>query len=478
MNQFAFAREILKNKSFLIFVYILFFCAFGNWVSLYDQDEAAYFGFSQEMLESGNWIVPSFPFSEPHRKTPFHFWTGAISLKIFGYSEFAFRLPTVFATLGSFLLTFLIAKHFFQDRVAYLSILILSTSFYFPLTGKIALVDGTLTFFQMLGFYSLVKLYRTPESLSWKLVFYFALGIGVLVKGPPILIFLGGILFLCLLRPEHRFLTISLQPWFWGWFSLLPLLIWGRLAWIQTNGEFIKWLLDWYIFRRATNPVFGQSGPPGTYLVLFFVGFFPWSYYFLKKGKELLSSFKREFTELFQRNLQKKDTKLLFFGLIFGWFFYEPLSSKLPSYTLAAYPIIAILLAKKLEVVQIPTLLVNTAFVFQIALLMFVTFYIEPLRKDTYNLAQELNSTFQVGRVAHHIEDFAIPSLAVYSHLKWSKIHTWEEIQNLTDKSLVIISSKQMFLIPSHWQKVGNPQRIFLYDRNRTIDLQAFESSR
>jgi 4-amino-4-deoxy-L-arabinose transferase-like glycosyltransferase len=51
---------------------------------LWDQDEAAYAGFARRMIETGNWVVPEFMWSEPHRKPPFLFWSIAVSFKLFG----------------------------------------------------------------------------------------------------------------------------------------------------------------------------------------------------------------------------------------------------------------------------------------------------------------------------------------------------------------------------------------------------------
>src|SRR5579864_6702765 len=61
--------------------------------SLWDQDEAAYAGFARTMLKDGDWVVPRFLWSEPHRKPPLLFWCIATSFRLLGESEFALRLP-------------------------------------------------------------------------------------------------------------------------------------------------------------------------------------------------------------------------------------------------------------------------------------------------------------------------------------------------------------------------------------------------
>ena len=84
---------LLLVGAFLAFNLLLF----NHGVSLWDDDEAAYAGFAQQMRESGDWVNPQFQWAGIHRKPPFHFWTVAISFSLFGVNEFALRLPSVLA---------------------------------------------------------------------------------------------------------------------------------------------------------------------------------------------------------------------------------------------------------------------------------------------------------------------------------------------------------------------------------------------
>ncbi|MBY0424684.1 MAG: glycosyltransferase family 39 protein, partial [Cytophagales bacterium] len=68
-------------------------------LSFWDQDESSYAGFAYQMVKSGDFITPEFTWGEPHRKTPFHFWTIAASYQVFGVNEFAVRFPSMLAVL-------------------------------------------------------------------------------------------------------------------------------------------------------------------------------------------------------------------------------------------------------------------------------------------------------------------------------------------------------------------------------------------
>lgn len=70
-------------------------------IPLLDPDEGLHASIAQEMVERGEWIVPSF-LGEPFLDKPiFYFWAEALSLRLFGFSEAAVRLPgLLFGLLG------------------------------------------------------------------------------------------------------------------------------------------------------------------------------------------------------------------------------------------------------------------------------------------------------------------------------------------------------------------------------------------
>ena len=48
---------------------------FNHDISLWDDDEAAYAGFGQQTLASGDWVNPRSLWADIHRKPPLHFST-------------------------------------------------------------------------------------------------------------------------------------------------------------------------------------------------------------------------------------------------------------------------------------------------------------------------------------------------------------------------------------------------------------------
>ncbi len=317
-----------------IFLFNLF--VMNDTAMLWDEDESAYAGFAAQMLETGDWTIPKFDWSEIHRKPPLHFWTIAVSYKVFGVNEFATRLPSVLAILGTLLVLFFVGQKVFGRDTALTACVVLMASLFVPNVAKVAVVDSSLLFCQTLAVLSLCAFLREP-SWKWSLLFWLGVTLGVLLKGPPILILTGGLwLFLAIFHPERKRL-IGTHPWVFLPLALLPLLIWGYVAWQRDSG-FITWLIDWYILKRMSGSVLGQTGPPGYYLAVFLLSFLVF-----------LPVFPAALWDLIRRIRERENTALMLAGwLVSGWLFYEILPSKLPAYTLAAHPAIAVLIAHQL----------------------------------------------------------------------------------------------------------------------------------
>jgi len=330
--------------------------------SLWDEDEAAYAGFGIEMIESGDWVNPEYQWSTIHRKTPFHFWSIAVSYKIFGVNEFAVRMPSVLAVLLTCLLLFLLGRPLFGEKNAKRAAIILATSVQLPLMGKIAFTDATLLLSQTIAVLSLLNFLYRP-SWKWNLGLWFGIALGVLVKGPPIILLTGGIwLLLALFHPQRKNL-IKTHPWFFGLLALLPFAWWCYLSYMQDYAlwqelaveiPFEEWwqeakegrkihllpfLWDWYVMSRINGSVLGQSGFPGYHFVVLTIAFLTWlPFWFLTIGAA------------FKNFIKPTDKQLILtVWIVLGWFFWELMSSKLPSYSMGAQPALALLMALQIS---------------------------------------------------------------------------------------------------------------------------------
>jgi len=305
--------------------------------ALWDQDEAAYAGFARNMLVNHNWVVPTHPYSQPHRKPPLFFWMLAGSYALFGINEFAARLPSVLAVVATGLAVWRGGRFLLGAHTASLAAIVLVSMLFVLNLGKIALTDAVLLFFQTLAALALLRAAVRP-ALQDTLILWSAVAAGVLIKGPPILILIGGMfLFLLIFHPRRRNL-LHLHPWFGLPLALVPLTIWLRFAW-QADPRYVLFLGYWYILRRAGGTTFGQAGPPGTYLALFFFLWLPWTGY-------LLAALRDAWHGLRCRRLPFLLLGAWLFG---GWIVWELPLSKLPTYPLAAFPALAFLIARQVR---------------------------------------------------------------------------------------------------------------------------------
>lgn len=354
-----------KSTQFVWLIGIIFVVnlLWGNHVvSLWDEDEAAYAGFGMEILASDNWVNPSYQWSVIHRKTPFHFWTIALSFKLFGVHEFALRLPSVLAILLTCLAVWRMGRPLFGALTSRRAAVILATSIMLPLMGKIALTDASLLLFETTAVLSLLNFVHQP-SWKWNVGLWLSIALGILVKGPPIILLTGGIwLLLALWHPKRKHL-IQTHPWFWGLLALLPFAIWCYLSYAQDvalweatgNGQaFEDWwqeeanghkihllpfLWEWYVLRRIGGSVLGQSGFWGYHFVVLTIAFLTWLPFWGLSLKALFKAFRKP----------SDQQLMLLIWIVMGWLFWELMSSKLPSYSMGAQPALAFFMAIQIE---------------------------------------------------------------------------------------------------------------------------------
>lgn len=95
-------------------IYFVFFHRLGTY-PIRTWDESVYAVYSYEMMESGNYIVPTLGGEVDYLndKPPLFFWCQIASIKLFGYNEFSVRFPSaMFGALTVLMLFLFIVKRF------------------------------------------------------------------------------------------------------------------------------------------------------------------------------------------------------------------------------------------------------------------------------------------------------------------------------------------------------------------------------
>lgn len=312
-----------------------------NWsIGLWDQDEAAYAGFARAMNETGNYLIPEYPWSFIHRKPPLHFWFNAFWFTVFGAGEWATRFSSALSVIGTLLVIWRLGGYVFGKEIGRLGAIISACSLYAVFLTKIAVTDADLMFFQTLAIFSLLAFLKHKNW--WYLIgLWFGVAGAALVKGPPVFVVVFGILGLTFFVRKYR--ITSIVAFFVAVLGFIPLYLWGVATWQQDDGEFVTWLIDWYILSRNT-PFATQTGPPGYFLIFYLLTFFAFSGF-------LLGGIKNVFKDVWQKQWNS-DAFLLVAWIVPGWFLYEFMPSKLPTYAIACFGAVGILIARSVVFAQ------------------------------------------------------------------------------------------------------------------------------
>lgn len=180
--------------AFLLGVGLLRLVTLGTY-PLLDTTEARYGEIARIMVDTGNWLVPQIDYGMPFwGKPPLSFWASALSIELFHNSEFFLRLPHLLAAIGVLLLVWRLAlAQGFTRTQANASMAIVATNIGFLITAGSVMTDMMLCLSMTLAMAGFWRGWH--GELRYVYVMYAGLGIGLLAKGPLIVVLVGLALF-------------------------------------------------------------------------------------------------------------------------------------------------------------------------------------------------------------------------------------------------------------------------------------------
>lgn len=151
---------------------------------IYDELPGQYAGTAWEMVESGNWLVPTLGGVPRLQKPPLVYWLTGASLRLFGRNEFAARLPTALALVGLALVTSALGARLYGASRGAVAGAILGTSFGTVALGKLIMPEPFLALAIALSLLAVVRTADDPaRSRRWALAAWVAAALGTLSKG-------------------------------------------------------------------------------------------------------------------------------------------------------------------------------------------------------------------------------------------------------------------------------------------------------
>ena len=234
--------EKLKNNSTVLYVSVVLIAIFRllltATIPLLDKTEARYAEIARIMQETNQWIVPQIDYGIPFwAKPPLSTWLSAISYVVFGINEFAARFPSFFLSIILIIIAGKMAK---KSGVSfYLPGFILLTMPEFLIHTGVVSTDTTLEFCVAIMMISFWKTMKSETKTYWNYLFFVALGLGLLSKGPLIMVLTFPPLFLWCCLDIKRFREL---------FSKFSILI-GILITLLIG-------IPWYYFAEQQSPGF------------------------------------------------------------------------------------------------------------------------------------------------------------------------------------------------------------------------------
>ena len=267
----------LALEALLIAVWALALNLIGNGaIPLWDRDEPRYARCVIEMMESGDYLHPTFNAEPRYHKPVLIYWLMVAGTAIGGANPFGARLVSSVAGMGTCLLVWWLGRRMMGRGAGFWSAIVLATAPFMIAESKMATTDATLTFFLVVCWFCLWELQNRD---SWLLagLFWIAFALAILTKGPVAPVFL---------------IAFGALGWWWGglldcwkrlrWLWGVPLCIliaapWFILITLHSRGEFYNVAVGYHVIRRATEGIEEHGGFPGYYVLLTLFLFFPWS---------------------------------------------------------------------------------------------------------------------------------------------------------------------------------------------------------
>ena len=225
---------------------------FNGVLPLMDKTEARYGEIARLMSETGNWITPQIDYGLPFwAKPPLSTWASALSISLFGSSEFFVRFPYLIVMV---LLAIFIGKYRKEMiQSVYFPGIILLTIPEFYLHAGVVSTDTFLCFSIALTMFGFWEAMQKKANTYWKYLFFAGIGIGLLAKGPIIgILTLPPILLWALITNNIKKMWFQF-PWIGGISLLLAIsLPWYLLAELRTAG-FIDYFIVGEHFERYFN---------------------------------------------------------------------------------------------------------------------------------------------------------------------------------------------------------------------------------
>jgi 4-amino-4-deoxy-L-arabinose transferase-like glycosyltransferase len=285
---------------------------------LIGQDESRFAVASQEMLERGDLVVPTFAGENRYDKPILIYWCTMASYQLLGVSERAARLPSQLAGALVVALLAWTARRRWGAGAGLLAGLLLLITPVFNVEARACTADLVMLLPTLVAMLALEQIYSGARRRYLAALFWIGMALSVLAKGPvgPACVLstgvalwaisrswkrweliAGGLLMLCgwwplgpavlvipavaatwsALRSAASRRVLKRLRWQWG-LPLAAALVapWAIAAHIATDGAFFTEAIGRHVVSRSLTALESHGGFPGFYIITGLIVAFPW----------------------------------------------------------------------------------------------------------------------------------------------------------------------------------------------------------
>lgn len=315
-----------------------------------DRDESRFAQASKQMIESGDYVDIRFHDEVRYKKPVGIYWMQTAAVKVgqaLGVRDplrkiWLYRIPSLLAAIGAVLLTYWAGLALASRRAALLAGLMMASSILLGVEARLAKTDAVLLLTCVAAMGAMARAYmdtggpRTAwRSFGLPLVFWTAIGTGFLVKGPLILMVVGLAMLVLAIADRSLRWFLLLRPFLGVLWAALIVAPWFVAIMQRAGNTFVQGSVSEDLLSKIFAGAESHGAPPGTYLLLFFVTFWPGA---VLAGLAVASVW---------RERREVATRFLLAWIIPSWIVFELVATKLPHYVLPLYPAIALLIATR-----------------------------------------------------------------------------------------------------------------------------------
>jgi 4-amino-4-deoxy-L-arabinose transferase-like glycosyltransferase len=171
-----------KRNYIVLFGFLGLICLSGLWIPLMDNDAAHHANIALRMYITGDYVNLIDNGKDYLDKPHLHFWLAAISYKIFGVNEVAYKLPSFLISIGGLYSLYKLGSLLYNQETGRLTALILGTAFAFVISLSDVRMDAILVAAICFACWQLIE---TVVHKRWYYIVGSAVGlaIGFSVKG-------------------------------------------------------------------------------------------------------------------------------------------------------------------------------------------------------------------------------------------------------------------------------------------------------